>query len=193
MREPTGIGVHTGQRVYGAFCRLEVNGGTRHGYRPYVVSRSAALCASILSLLALTPWMAFIYNAWPRTKATPSLAHKSASRYQVKIHCTPMTTSSRYGAIALRATGWDVTPGLCLSGCDALEPGSTSPAHAPDAKTGRIALQMCKTRTANIICRKSARRSYTRPIGRVWLSVSKMWRPLIKRGRIVYRTLGQAT
>ena len=40
--------------------------------------------ASIVSFLALPPWMAFMERAWPRTKGIPSWAQRSASQYQVK-------------------------------------------------------------------------------------------------------------
>jgi len=60
------------------------------------------LCASILSFLALPPWIAFMYSAWPRTKGMPSWAQRSATQYQVKMHSTATTTSSRYAAIVAR-------------------------------------------------------------------------------------------
>src|SRR5215831_5878686 len=47
---------------------------------------TAILCASILSFLALPPWIAFMYSACPRTKGILCLAHRSASQYQVKMH-----------------------------------------------------------------------------------------------------------
>src|SRR5215831_20811032 len=47
---------------------------------------TAILCASILSFLALPPWIAFMYSACPRTKGIFCLAHRSASQYQVKMH-----------------------------------------------------------------------------------------------------------
>src|SRR5262249_49170887 len=48
------------------------------------------------------PWIAFIYNACPRTNGIPSRAHRSASQYQVKIHSTQTTKFARYGAMVLR-------------------------------------------------------------------------------------------
>src|SRR5215210_3681214 len=55
----------------------------------------AILCASIRSFLALPPWIAPMYNAWPSTKAMPSRLHRSASQYQVNMHSTATTRSSR--------------------------------------------------------------------------------------------------
>ena len=54
--------------------------------------------ASSLSFLALPPWMAFMANAWPRTKAMPSAAQTSATQYHVNMHSAATTRSSRYGA-----------------------------------------------------------------------------------------------
>src|SRR5712691_3451375 len=65
-------------------------------------SSTAILWASILSFLALPPWMAFMYRAWPRTKAMPSWAQRSATQYQVKMHSTATTRSSRYAAMVAR-------------------------------------------------------------------------------------------
>ncbi len=73
--------------------------------RPAAASRRAAASAilweSILSFFALPPWIAFMTSAWPSTKAMPSAAHRSASQYQVNMHSTATTRSSRYGATRL--------------------------------------------------------------------------------------------
>ena len=58
-------------------------------------SRPAILSASMLSFLALPPWMAFMYRAWPRTKGMFSRAQRSASQYQANMHSTATTRSSR--------------------------------------------------------------------------------------------------
>src|SRR5262252_9372337 len=56
------------------------------GHRQHTARKSTAiLCASILSFLALPPWIAFMYSACPRTKGIFCLAHRSASQYQVKM------------------------------------------------------------------------------------------------------------
>jgi hypothetical protein len=50
--------------------------------------------------------MAFVYRAWPSTKAIPSRLHRWAIKYQVKMHSTAITISSRYGVMAFgRASG----------------------------------------------------------------------------------------
>jgi hypothetical protein len=43
-------------------------------------SNTVVCCESIISSLALPPWMAFIWSAWPRTKGLPSRAYRSASQ-----------------------------------------------------------------------------------------------------------------
>src|SRR5919106_588603 len=43
-------------------------------------SNTAILGESILSFLAVPPWMAFIARAWPKTKGIPSRAQRSASQ-----------------------------------------------------------------------------------------------------------------
>ena len=68
------------------------------------------MCESILSFLALPPWMAFIASAWPSTNGMPSAAQTSASQYQVNMHSAATTRSSRYGATTSRkASGVDGT------------------------------------------------------------------------------------
>src|SRR5687767_12008280 len=47
-------------------------------------SRSAMFWASIVSCVALPPWIAFMESAWPSTTGIPSRAQRSASQYQVK-------------------------------------------------------------------------------------------------------------
>jgi hypothetical protein len=58
-------------------------------------SREAIFCESILSFFTFPPCIAFMYNAWPRTNSTPMRLHRSATQYQVKIHSTARTKSSR--------------------------------------------------------------------------------------------------
>jgi len=64
------------------------------------LSRRAILPASILSFLALAPWMSFMYRAWPITKGMFSAAQRSATQYQANMHSAARTTSARKGARA---------------------------------------------------------------------------------------------
>src|SRR5262249_16972741 len=60
-------------------------------------SKTAILWASILSFLALPPWIAFMYRAWPRTKGISSSWQRSASQYQANRHSQATTSPSRKG------------------------------------------------------------------------------------------------
>jgi hypothetical protein len=62
---------------------------------------TAILWAPILSFFALPPWVAFMYNAWPRTKGMFCWLHRSVTQYQVKIHSTATAMSSRSAAIVM--------------------------------------------------------------------------------------------
>jgi len=68
--------------------------GQAWGSRP-PRSSTAIFSESVLSLLALPPWMAFMASAWPSTKGMPSFAQRSASQYQVKVHSAAATRPSR--------------------------------------------------------------------------------------------------
>ena len=73
------------------------------GQRQHPASQQPAiLWASILSFLALPPWMAPMYSACPSTKAIPSRAHRSATQYQANMHSTATTRSSLKGFTAAR-------------------------------------------------------------------------------------------
>ena len=62
----------------------------------------ASLPASILSLLALPPWMCFMARAWPRTKGMRLSSQRSASQYQANMHSQPTTRFLRKGLTASR-------------------------------------------------------------------------------------------
>ena len=77
-------------------------------------STAAIFCESIVSFVALPPWMAFIESACPRTKGLPSSAQRAASQYQVHILRPPQTSlvvrgksfqeDSRVGSACSRCT-----------------------------------------------------------------------------------------
>ena len=65
----------------------------------------ASLAASILSFLALPPWIIFMYSAWPRTKGMRSASQRSASQYQANMHSAPTTRSVAEGCDGVEEGG----------------------------------------------------------------------------------------
>ena len=48
--------------------------------------------AVALTVLALPPWIIFMYKAWPSTKGIVWSSHRSASQYQANMHSAPTTS-----------------------------------------------------------------------------------------------------
>jgi nitrate/nitrite transporter NarK len=63
---------------------------------------SLAVTLGVLGVTLAAPFLGWLVDRFGARRVISAFAQRSASHYQVKMHSTPTTRSSRYGAIACR-------------------------------------------------------------------------------------------